>query len=179
MIMHFYKLTPEERSLLYRVPVLISVLASCFCANQKRPNAEAVRSAYLKTFTVNPLLFPYYSEVEKSFIGIFESAIKQYFPFVEPMRMSLLRELTRANRAIGKLDRVYAQALHQSLEKYASHVKTITDTVCVDLLSDGCADMDKEVHRVLISKVFPLQAGVVSVEEWVEGGTPGTDLALV
>jgi hypothetical protein len=131
--MQFYKLTPEEQRLLYKVPVLISVLASCFCANRKRPDAEEIRSAYLKTFTVKPLLLPYYSELEKNFIGLFESAIKQYFPFVEPMRISLSREIASANHAISKLDQEYAQALHQTLGEYASHVKRTTDTVCADL----------------------------------------------
>jgi nicotinamidase-related amidase len=35
------------------------------------------------------------------------------------------------------------------------------------VLSDGCADADPEVHRVLLEKVFPRQADVVTTEEWV------------
>ena len=34
------------------------------------------------------------------------------------------------------------------------------------VLSDCCADSDEEVHRVLISKVFPRQAHVVTALEW-------------
>ena len=34
------------------------------------------------------------------------------------------------------------------------------------ILSDGCADMDPEVHTVLLSKVFPRQADVMTSEEW-------------
>ena len=34
------------------------------------------------------------------------------------------------------------------------------------VLSDCCADRDEEVHRVLITKVFPGQADVLTVEEW-------------
>ena len=34
-------------------------------------------------------------------------------------------------------------------------------------LSDACADRDAEVHRVLTEKVFPRQADVVTVGEWV------------
>jgi nicotinamidase-related amidase len=37
------------------------------------------------------------------------------------------------------------------------------------VLSDGCADGDPEVHRVLIEKVFPSQATVTTVDEWVTG----------
>lgn len=40
------------------------------------------------------------------------------------------------------------------------------------VLSDACADQDPEVHRVLLEKVFPRQADVVTVEEWVSGLNP-------
>jgi nicotinamidase-related amidase len=36
------------------------------------------------------------------------------------------------------------------------------------VLADGCLDSDPEVHRVLTEKVFPRQADVVSVEEWIK-----------
>ena len=34
------------------------------------------------------------------------------------------------------------------------------------VLSDACADGDPEVHRVLLEKVFPRQADVVTTAEW-------------
>ena len=34
------------------------------------------------------------------------------------------------------------------------------------VLSDCCADMDEEVHRVLTTKIFPRQAEVKTVDEW-------------
>lgn len=36
------------------------------------------------------------------------------------------------------------------------------------VLADGCLDPDPEVHRVLTEKVFPRQAEVLSVEEWIK-----------
>jgi nicotinamidase-related amidase len=36
------------------------------------------------------------------------------------------------------------------------------------VLRDGCADGDPEVHRVLVDKVFPRQAVVMSAHEWIE-----------
>lgn len=36
----------------------------------------------------------------------------------------------------------------------------------ITVLSDCCADGDEEVHRVLITKVFPRQADVLTAEEW-------------
>lgn len=34
------------------------------------------------------------------------------------------------------------------------------------VLSDACADRDEEVHRVLMQKVFPRQATVLTVDDW-------------
>ena len=36
------------------------------------------------------------------------------------------------------------------------------------VLSDACLDSDPEVHRVLIEKIFPRQATVLTVAEWQE-----------
>jgi nicotinamidase-related amidase len=36
----------------------------------------------------------------------------------------------------------------------------------IAVLSDGCADGDAEVHHILMTKVFPRQADVMTVEEW-------------
>jgi nicotinamidase-related amidase len=35
------------------------------------------------------------------------------------------------------------------------------------VFADGCADADEEVHRVLLSKVFPRQAEILQIEEWI------------
>lgn len=35
------------------------------------------------------------------------------------------------------------------------------------VLSDACADRDPEVHNVLMTKIFPRQAEVVTVDEWI------------
>jgi nicotinamidase-related amidase len=37
------------------------------------------------------------------------------------------------------------------------------------VLSDGCIDGDEEVHRVLCEKVFPNQADVMTIDEWIAG----------
>jgi nicotinamidase-related amidase len=44
------------------------------------------------------------------------------------------------------------------------------------VLRDGCLDADAEVHRVLLDKVFPRQADVVSSAEWIAelGANPNT-----
>jgi len=37
----------------------------------------------------------------------------------------------------------------------------------ITVLADACADADPEVHRVLTEKVFPRQATVTTVDEWI------------
>ena len=37
----------------------------------------------------------------------------------------------------------------------------------ITVLSDGCADLDSEVQRFLMEKIFPLQATVTSCSEWI------------
>jgi nicotinamidase-related amidase len=37
------------------------------------------------------------------------------------------------------------------------------------VLADGCLDGDPEVHRLLTEKVFPRQAEVMTVDEWIGG----------
>jgi nicotinamidase-related amidase len=39
----------------------------------------------------------------------------------------------------------------------------------LSILSDGCADLDPEVHSVLMNKVFPRQAEVMTVAQWIAG----------
>lgn len=38
----------------------------------------------------------------------------------------------------------------------------------ITVLSDCCADRDEEVHRVLMTKIFPRQADVMTVDEWIK-----------
>jgi nicotinamidase-related amidase len=35
------------------------------------------------------------------------------------------------------------------------------------VLSDCCADMDAEVHNLLLTKVFPRQADVIAADQWI------------
>lgn len=135
MIIQFEKLTAQEQELLFKAPVLVSVLASCsFNEVNKTQKADAIKLAHLKTFTAMPLLLPYYNEVEKRFKELFEAAIKEYAPFDENKINALKNEMDKVNLVIKKLDTEYAQALHKSLEKYASHVKRSTHSVFVDFL---------------------------------------------
>ena len=137
MIKQFEKLTTEERTLLYKAPVLVSILASSSFNEieiNKSQKADAINLAHLKTFTAIPLLLPYYAEVEKGFKTAFEAEIKKYFPFDEAKRNELKKEMENSNLIIEKLDKEYAEALGKSLEKYTKHVKAATQSVFQDFI---------------------------------------------
>ena len=135
MIKQLEKLKSDELELLYKAPVLVSVLASCsFNKVNKIQKADAIKLAHLKTFTAVSLLVPYYIEVEKKFTELFDAAIDKYFPFDEAKRISLKKEMDKVNLVIEKLDITFARALHKSLKKYASHVKHSTHSVFVDFI---------------------------------------------
>ena len=38
----------------------------------------------------------------------------------------------------------------------------------VTILSDCCADKDTEVHKMLVEKIFPMQAKVMNSEDWIK-----------
>lgn len=56
----------------------------------------------------------------------------------------------------------------------------VLSTVCqandldfgLTILSDACLDTDPEVHRVLVERLFPQWAEVVSVDDWVKATAP-------
>jgi nicotinamidase-related amidase len=39
----------------------------------------------------------------------------------------------------------------------------------LSVLSDGCADLDDEVHSVLLNKIFPRQAEIMTAQQWAAG----------
>jgi hypothetical protein len=135
MITQFQGLTDEERALLLKAPVLVSVLASSSLneVNEKQKR-DAIKLAHLKTFTADPLLLPYYQEVEKQFAEQFDATAAKYFPFDEANRSRLKEEIGRVNDVIGKLDEFYGQRLSKSLQGYAHHVKRATHSVFQDFI---------------------------------------------
>ena len=131
----FEKLTTEERELLYKAPVLVSVLASCSLNEiNEVQKADAIKLSHLKTFTADPLLLGYYAEVERNFKTQFEIIAKEYYPFDEKQRSALKEEICRVDQIISKLEKNLGQTLYKSLEKYGKHVKKATHTVFQDFI---------------------------------------------
>ena len=135
MIQQLETLSNEEKALVLKAPVLVSVLAACSYneVNETRKK-DAIKLAHLKTFTADPLLLSYYQEVEKHFEEQFDATAATYFPFDDSKRRQLKEEISRVENAISKLDSLYAERLRNSLQRYANHVKQSTHSVFQDFL---------------------------------------------
>jgi len=135
MMTAFQILSNEERALLLKAPVLVSVLASCsYNQINETQKKDAIRLAHLKTFTADPVLLPYYQEVEKHFAEQFDETAAEYFPFDDAKRAALKEEISKVDAIIEKLDDVFGQRLRRSLERYAAHVKRSTHSVFQDFI---------------------------------------------
>ena len=124
MIKQFENLTTEEQELLLKAPVLVSVMSSCaFNSVNDLKKEDAIKLSHIKTFTADPLLLPYYVEVEKHFKEEFDAAVSRYFPFDPEKRRELQNEINKVNKVIEKLDIKFGNSLRRSLDRYAKHVR--------------------------------------------------------
>ncbi|HXC03900.1 MAG TPA: hypothetical protein VNZ86_04060 [Bacteroidia bacterium] len=124
LIASFSKISSEEQELLYKAPVLLSLLAS-ISDNHLNPDqkAEAVKLSHLKTFTARPELINYYKTVEKRFAVNFELLEKQFYPFDPVQCIALKKEINRLYLLLRKMDNRISILLLHSLNGYAAHVK--------------------------------------------------------
>ncbi len=135
MIAAFEQLTPAEKALLYKAPVIFSAHElSAFRIIKKAQQEDAAKLAHIKTYTEHSLLVPYYSEVEKDFKKKFETYTEQFIPFTEESRALIKKDMDRVNAVIDKLDGEYGALLRKSLRGYALHVKKAAHTVFRDII---------------------------------------------
>lgn len=126
--------------------------------------------------------FPEVSKNNKSFSVIKEQAnsgMVEPKPVIEPKEGDVVVTKRRVSAFTGSdLDVVLRgqQIQHLILCGIATSgvvLSTLREAADKDyqltVLSDLCADFDDEVHKVLIEKVFPRQAEVVTSRQWVAG----------
>lgn len=135
MVQQLENLTIEERDLLYKAPVLLSVLAACSHDGVNNDQkTDAIKLAHLKTFTADPLLILFYTEAEKNFKTNFELTVADCTPFDEVKRSKLKEKISQVHIILRKLDKDYADKLSASFEKYEKHVKRAAHSVIQDFI---------------------------------------------
>jgi hypothetical protein len=135
MISQFKNLPQKDRELLLKAPVLFSIFAASEDHDiSKLEKSDAVQLAHFRTFTADPILIPYYKEVEKYFKQYFEESVKKYAPFDKASREALKGEIEILNTAIAKLDKGFSQILVKSLSGYAEHVKKANKSLLMNFI---------------------------------------------
>jgi nicotinamidase-related amidase len=109
-----------------------------------------------------------------------ENAATQIHPSVAPLATEIVVTKRRVSAFAGSdLDMILRSSTVDELVMCGistSGVVLSTLRQAADLdyklvvLQDACADLDPEVHRVLLEKVFPRQADVMTVDDWILRG---------
>lgn len=126
----FEDLSQNEKNLLLKYPAYISLLAANahgeFDETEKKVSTELT---HIKTFSCEPLLCPYYKEVEKEF----EKNIRELddkLPKDKAKREAAIRhELTKLESILHMLDNDFVTAMHKSLNSYIKHVSKAHNNV--------------------------------------------------
>ena len=135
MIKEFEILTAEEKMLLLKASVIVTVLElSSFKEISKAQKDEAIKLAHMKTFTELNLLVPYYEAVDRNFKKDLEDYLERFFPFYTANCMAIKKEMNEVDRIIGKLDKLYGGMLRKSLAGYARHMHNTAHSVFQDLI---------------------------------------------
>lgn len=116
-------LSAEEISLVMNTPALISVMIGSadgnFDADEKEKANKIV--AFRKT-TGDPLLFEYFSLVEKTFENELQIFSERYSGDVAERNKNIAVELTKLNLILPKIDHNYASALLKNWKSFAKGV---------------------------------------------------------
>jgi len=135
MIKEFEMLTAEEKALLLKAPVIVTVQElSSFKEISKAQKDEAIKLAHMKTFTELNLLVPYYEAVDRNFKKDLEDHLERFVPFNTANCMAIKKEMNEIDRIIDKLDKLYGGLLRKSLAGYARHIHNTAHSVFQDLI---------------------------------------------
>jgi len=123
-IAQFSQLTNEEIDLLLHAPALVTCLIAG--AEDKINEEEEERSKHLvriRTTNGDPILFDYYTEVEKSFDAQLNTLISKYGNLqADPRTAVLVSELSKLNDILPKVDNLFVRSYVKSLRSLAHAV---------------------------------------------------------
>lgn len=123
MIEEFDGLTPEEQDVLNNIPVWITILiAGADNKIDKKEIKEALSITALKKKRARKELLEYYNAISKKF----ESNLNGYLTLLpeekDERAKLLIKNISRINPIIGKLDHSFAVQLYESLKDLAKRV---------------------------------------------------------
>jgi hypothetical protein len=126
----FYDLTDEENKQLLLLPVYITLkVLSDGKEDEKNAREAAVRFAHTKTFSCDPLLIPFYREVDKNFEQSLENVHTQLPKEKMERKTAIENELRLIDRIVYKLDEQYVEVIHRSMKSFGEHVAKTQNNV--------------------------------------------------
>lgn len=119
----FHDLNPEEKDLLLKFPVYVSMLAAEKDDHlDKIEKRTAIQFCHIKTFTCDPLLSEFYHEAEKRFEANINE-LDQSLPKDKTEREEIIKnELAKIEKILLKLGTDYALVMHRSMRSFKNHV---------------------------------------------------------
>ena len=120
MINYFEKLREDEIKLMYRTPLLVSVLiAGADSKIDKKELKEVVSLTKLKQTKARSLLLDYYKEIGDTFEEDLNEEIASLPASAEKRNNYIVDELRRLNIILPKLDRKFAIEFYESMKELA------------------------------------------------------------
>lgn len=116
-------LSELERRQLLKFPAYISLLAASADGGlDKQEKNAAIKLTHVKTFTCDPILWDFYTKVEKDFETTITELNRQLSQNKEEREAAIKKELRKLESILKKLGKEYATVMHKSLQSYKDHV---------------------------------------------------------
>lgn len=123
MIAEFDTLTSEEKDLMLKTPLLVSVLIAGADDNiDKTEIREAVSIAKLKQKKARVDLIEYYKEIANDFEDKLKMMIDQFPKNSETRNPIIIAELEQLNSILPKLNKTFATEFYASIKDFAKKV---------------------------------------------------------
>jgi hypothetical protein len=131
----FNNVSIEENKTLLKFPAYISLLAANRNGNlDEVEKKSAIKFAYTKTFSCDPLLTEFYKEADK----VFEKNIEQLnndLPKGKERRDAAIKmELSYLEKIVLKLGKEYVPVMRKSMKSFKDHVSKAHNSVLVDFI---------------------------------------------
>lgn len=123
MIPEFSKLSEEEKDLMYKAPVLVSVLIAGADGNiDSTERTEAVEVAKSKQSRAREALIDYYQVVGQSFEEKFNGLLAALPQDTASRNKAIEDELSKINAILTKIDKNWSVKFHSSLKDLAKKI---------------------------------------------------------
>lgn len=143
--MDYPELNEDDKKLLLRAPVLVTLLAANRDGKLDDEEEEkALEQLRLKEFSTDPILQPYYQELSGKFNSMLDEIDKILPNDIHDRKVLLQAELANLPNVLNKLDKNFDLEFRKSLKSFNSQVakahRTLFEYFVLPLNIDGITD---------------------------------------